>query len=295
MEYGQTVSCDARDLELRGGRRYIHTWVPNSETPWATMTVVHGLGAHGGRFSGMGTSLASMGIAVVAIDLVGHGRSPGRRGCIDSYEQLLDEVEAGIDHSKELFGNSPQFLYGQSMGGNLVLNLALRRPNVCQKLRGIIAGSPMLRPAKMPKESFMDAGRWLAKRVPNFRLIASVEASKLSQDRRAQDAFLRDRHVHKAISLRLAAGLIDSGIWALEHASELMTQTLVMHGSDDSLVCPLASQQFAESAPGVARFKLWAGCRHELHEDLQRERMFAYLSDWMKRQCVVSMSFPMAS
>lgn len=279
-------------MVLRGEERYGHCWMPTNVAPWASITIVHGFGDHGGRFAGMGTSLASMGIALFAMDLVGHGRSPGRRGCIDSYDQLLDEVEAGVEYSQSRWGNIPRFLFGQSMGGNLVLNLALRRPEFCRRLYGIIAGSPMLRAGAMPKERIMDAGRWLAKRIPNLRIKAPVQVSKLSQDRRAQDAYLRDRYVHRAMSLRLAANLIDSGEWALQHASRLETPTLITHGAEDTLTSPQASQEFARAAGKMAKLKLWAGCRHDLHDDLQRERFFAYLSDWMKRQCIVSFSLP---
>lgn len=92
--YGTSVACESRAAELRGSTRFTHTWLPAREAPWAALTIVHGFGDHGERFAGMGTSLAAMGVALTAVDLIGHGRSPGRRGCITSYEQLLDDVEA---------------------------------------------------------------------------------------------------------------------------------------------------------------------------------------------------------
>ena len=257
-------------------------------SPWAALTLVHGFGNHGGRFAGIGTSLASLGIAVQAIDLIGHGRSPGRRGCIDSYDQLLDDVCVSLQHSKESFPRTPQFLFGHSMGGNLVLNLALRRPKDLTEAHGLIVSSPMLRAGVMPKEHIMNAGRWLASKIPNWRIKAPVEVAKLSQDRRAQDSFLRDRLVHRNMSLRLAANLVDSGGWALENASLLKTRTLLMHGSEDTLTCPSATQAFAEASNGMASFRLWNGCRHDLHDDLQRERVFDYMTRWIKQQCITS-------
>jgi acylglycerol lipase len=141
----------------------------------------------------------------------------------------------------------------------------------------------------------MDIGRWLAVRIPNLRIKAPVEVTKLSQVRRAQDAYLRDPWVHRAMSLRLAAGLIDSGLWALDNASLLKTPTLLMHGADDTLTCPMASREFAENAGSIATFRSWLGCRHDLHDDVQRERVFAYLMSWMKQQCIVSFKFAAAA
>ena len=275
-------------VNLDGQPRFHHNWIPETTTPWAIMTVVHGFGDHGGRFAGMGTSLASLGIGVYATDLVGHGRSPGKKGCIGSYDQLLDEVCFSMEHARNSYSRTPHFLFGQSMGGNLVLNLALRRPEVMSAIQGIIVGSPMLRAGTMPKERIMDAGRWLATRLPNWRIKTPVQVTKLSSDRRAQDAYLMDRFVHRSMSLRLAANLVDSGLWALERASLLQTKALLMQGSDDTLTCPIATQMFAESAGSFATYKCWSGCRHDLHDDIQRERVFAFMTHWMKQQCITS-------
>ena len=286
--YPSSVDSNCGIVQLDGQPRFQHTWTPETTKPWAILTIVHGFGDHGGRFAGMGTSLASLGIRVYATDLVGHGRSPGKQGCIKSYDQLLEEVHLSVQHSQSLFPRMPHFLFGQSMGGNLVLNLALRRPESMTSVHGIIAGSPMLKSAAMPKERIMDAGRWLAEKLPNWRIKAPVEVAKLSSDRRAQDAYLMDRLVHRSMSLRLAANLIDSGLWALERGALLQTPSLLMHGSDDTLTCPVATQMFAESAGSIATFKSWSGCRHDLHDDIQRERVFAFMTHWMKQHCITS-------
>lgn len=289
--YFSPVEAESGTITVAGNERYFHRWTPRAVSPWASLTLVHGFGDHGGRFAGMGTSLASFGIAVHTMDLVGHGRSPGRRGCIESYEQLLNEVSDSLYHSMSQFPKIPHFLFGQSMGGNLVLNLALRRPEVVSPTYGMIVGSPMLKAGTMPKERIMDAGRWLAQKFPNWRIRTPVIVSKLSQDRRAQDAYRRDRWVHRNMSLRLAASLIDSGIWALENAPLLPCRALLMHGSDDSLTCPEATRAFAEASNGMARFRLWNGCRHDLHDELQREQVFDCMTRWMKEQCIATFKY----
>jgi acylglycerol lipase len=275
------------------GYRFVHSWFPESFQPWAALTIVHGFGDHGGRFAGLGNSLASMGIALLAIDLIGHGRSSGTRGRIDSYEQLLDEVSSGLELTRSEWGRIPQFLFGQSMGGNLVLNLALRRPEECRSLLGVIAASPMLRPAKMPSEQFMTVGRWLAKRFPRVRINAPVRTRDLSQDRRAQDAYYRDKHVHNRMCLKMAVSLIDSGDWAVKNAGLLQTMSVLMHGTEDKLVSSEASEEFVQNAHGMASLQLWTGCRHDLHDDLRREAYFRELSKWMKQRCMTTFKFMM--
>jgi len=279
------------DALAGGGRReadvrYVHRWWPSDASAWGALTIVHGFGDHGGRFEGMATSLASFGLAVTAVDLIGHGRSPGRRGVIDSYEQLLDEVEASVELSTKRWPGVPQFLFGQSMGGNLVINWLLRRANRASFLRGAIVAAPLLRACCMPQEKYMRAGRWLADRMPNFRLPTPSRVEWLCAERRAQDAYLRDPLVHRTMSLRLATSLVDSGLWAMERAGELTVSSLLLHGSEDRLTCPKATEEFARRAGPFADFLLCQGCRHELHEEAPREYLFETLAHWAKNRCI---------
>lgn len=282
LTHASTMELDKRQM------RYVHQWSPSDNQPWGALTIIHGFGDHGGRFAGMAMSLASIGLAVTAIDLLGHGRSPGRRGVIVSYAEMLDEVECSLKLSHRLWPRMPQFMFGQSMGGNLVLNWMLRREAGATGLMGAVIGSPMLKTQNMPRERIMNAGRWLAKCMPNLRIPTPVQVEKLSRDRRAQDAYLRDPWVHRSMSLRLAAGLIDSGLWALENAERLPVPTLLMHGTDDSLTSPQASAEFAERAGAMATFRAWHGCRHDLHDEPQREQVFEYMTRWLKERCIMT-------
>lgn len=281
------VRGERRELkDTAFGYRYEHRWCPKDGTPWGAITILHGFGDHGGRFEGMGTHLASLGLAVSAIDLLGHGRSPGKRGVIESYEQLLGEVDCALEISQRAWPKIPHFLFGQSMGGNLAINWLLRRGSHTNGLQGAIIGSPMLRTPCEPREHFMRAGRWLAERLPNLRIQTPMCVEKLSQDRRAQDAYRRDRYVHRTMSLRLATNLIDSGNWAMENAHLLATPTLVMHGTDDALTSCEASEEFSRRAGPSAEFVAWEGCRHDLHDEPQREAFFSAVAYWAKNRCL---------
>lgn len=281
-----------RDLRPESDWRYVRQWWPSDHAAWGALTIIHGFGDHGGRFEGMATSLASLGLAVTAVDLVGHGLSPGRRGVIDSYDQLLDEVERSVALSQRTWPKAPQFLFGQSMGGNLVLNWMLRRPESARCLLGAIAGAPLLRSKSMPKEKFMRAGRWLADRLPNFRVPTPARVEWLCAEPRAQDAYRRDPLVHRTMSLRLATSLVDSGMWAMERAAELTVPSLLIHGSEDRLTCPMATQEFARRAGPNAEFLLYQGCRHELHEEPPRQYIFETLASWAKNRCIRAWVLP---
>lgn len=47
--------------------------------PRATVALLHGLAEHAGRYAPLAARLNAAGIDLLAIDLRGHGRSPGKR------------------------------------------------------------------------------------------------------------------------------------------------------------------------------------------------------------------------
>jgi alpha-beta hydrolase superfamily lysophospholipase len=79
--------------------------------------------------------------------------------------------------------------------------------------------------------------------------------------------------------------IIDSGPaaeHALEHAGELKTPTLLMHGIDDMITSPEGSSEFAGKSSQV-ELKLWERGYHELHNETFKEEVFKYIMNWIKR------------
>lgn len=275
-----------------GSYRYFHRWLAAGE-PHAQLLLVHGLGDHGGRFSNLAEWLAERGVDVWSMDLIGHGRSPGRRGSVPSFEALIDEVDVCRDVAAREHGGwaaPPQFVLGQSMGGNLVINWGLRQTDSDASKSwpednapaGIIASSPMLRPARPVRPEHVQAAMWLARCFPHLRLRAPVRVELLARDNDVQAGYRRDRWVHRRMSLRLAAGLLQHGVRALERAERLTIPTLLLHGSHDRLSCLSASREFAaRAAAGLTRLNICYGFRHDLHRDVGWEAVAENILSWL--------------
>ena len=99
-------------------------WQPAE--PKAALCIVHGLGDHMMRHAHVASYLCDNHIAVFLYDQRGHGTSDGKRGHMPSYNALLDDVEAVLKKAKEEHLEVPLFLYGHSMGGNIVYDLLPR-------------------------------------------------------------------------------------------------------------------------------------------------------------------------
>jgi len=148
-----------------GVQFYARGWEPQASTPKGVVCLVHGHGEHVGRYDHVGEALSAAGYALLGFDQRGHGRSAGQRGHIPSYEALLDDIALLLEQAMNRYPALPLFLYGHSMGGNEVINYALRRKPA---LSGVIATCPWLRLAFEPPALKVALGRMMNRIFPAF-------------------------------------------------------------------------------------------------------------------------------
>jgi len=192
------------------------SWQPESK-PKAVICLVHGLGEYSGRYTHVADALTLAGYAIFAFDLRGHGKSSGQRGHAPSYEALLNDVSLFFNEMDKNFPELPLFLYGHSLGGNLVLNYVIRRQ---PKIKGVIATDPWLRLAFEPPRFKVILAQITNYIWPSFSQKNGLDTKALSRDPEVVQAYENDPLVHGHISARMFIGIYQSGYWALEHASE---------------------------------------------------------------------------
>ena len=115
-----------------GKRLAMHEFLPdNKETrPRAGVVLVHGLGDYVKRYGEIVEALTAEGIAVVGIDLPGHGQSEGKRGNVGR----LSDVHTIIDEARGLLREIVQPVGGKigavahSTGGMLLFDYLTRYP-----------------------------------------------------------------------------------------------------------------------------------------------------------------------
>jgi alpha-beta hydrolase superfamily lysophospholipase len=261
-----------------GIRIFAQGW--ESESPaTAVICLVHGIGEHSGRYRHLGAWLQQRGFSVLAMDMRGHGRSEGKRGHAANYGTLLDDIGALLIEASEAYPDTPAILYGQSLGGNLVLNLALRRQ---PKLAGVVVTSPGLRLAFKPPAWQLLLGRIVRHIWPSFALARGTDYSAVSRDPAVIRALEADPLVHDFVSARLGLDIIEKGEWAVTHADELSLPLLLMHGGADQMASADASIEFAQRAGSVCTLKVWEGLYHELHNAPEKDEVFEFLLQWLQ-------------
>jgi alpha-beta hydrolase superfamily lysophospholipase len=209
------------------------SWQPDDVQSRAVICLVHGLGEHIGRYNYVADQITQAGYTLLSFDLRGHGQSQGPRGHTPSYEALLNDINFFLNEVDKNFPELPHFLYGHSLGGNLVLNYVLCRQS---HLKGVIATDPWLRLAFEPPRVKVILAQITNYIWPSFSQKNGLDTKVLSHDPEVVHAYENDPLVHGNISARMFISIYQSGRWALEHASEFPLPLLLMHGGDDKII-----------------------------------------------------------
>ena len=248
----------------------------------AVVILVHGMGEHSSRYAGsVVPKFLENNISVITYDQFGHGKTEGKKGHNPNYEAVLDCVELMADKANTIFGDLPTFLYGHSMGGNVIINYILTRKH---RFVGAIATSPFLKLAFQPPTWKLVIGGILQKIAPSITMSNELETSAISRDNTEVQKYINDPLVHNQISANYSLTFIKKGIWAIENASKLNIPLLVVHGTGDRLISSKGSEEFVKNTQGKATLKLFENGYHELHHDRCKEEMLETILNWTKNQ-----------
>ncbi len=259
-------------------------WISPNGSAKGIVHFVHGLGEHTARYAHVAEALNDAGYHLVGFDLRGHGLSEGKRGHAPNFDHLLDDIQISLQEAQARFNNSkPTFLYGHSLGGNLVINFGLRRK---PDLAGVIATAPHLKLGFDPPKLKLSLVKLMANLMPSLTISTSMEVNGLSRDKAVVKVYQDDVYIHDRVSARLTLDGIESGQYALDHADEWALPMLLMHGKADQITSPKASQLFGETAGKVVDLVLWEGYYHEIHNEFGNEKVIAKMISWLDDQTI---------
>jgi alpha-beta hydrolase superfamily lysophospholipase len=253
-------------------------WKP--ETPARGVVVlIHGLGEHAGRYAHVAAAMNAAGYAVLAPDLRGHGNSGGKRGHFSSYDTVADDIQCAFKEATTRYPGIPQFLYGHSLGGALVLYYVLKRK---PSIRGVIATSPGLAPGSPLPVVKLAAAKLLNVVGPTLTLDNGLDLGNLSHDPAVRADYVADPKTHPLVSARLGMQLIQQGAWIQAQKGEFPIPLLLLQGTADHLVNLAATRAFASGQTGDVTYKEWDGWYHELHNELGKAEVIQVMVDWLK-------------
>jgi pimeloyl-ACP methyl ester carboxylesterase len=140
MKAASSPDGEARETYTRVGALslYARQWAAPNRRP--SIVLVHGLASNSRLWDGAAEALARRGYHVVAVDQRGHGRS-------DKPDDGYDMATVATDLAGLITGLGLErpVVAGQSWGGNVVVELALRRPDLVRGVCGVDGGTIQLR------------------------------------------------------------------------------------------------------------------------------------------------------
>jgi len=242
--------------------------------PRAGVLLVHGLGEHSGRWEHVGDQLAAAGLETFGWDHRGFGASAGERAWIDRWSRFHDDVEDRLAAVRAALPGKPAILYGHSMGGLIALGYCVSdRPLpdlLVLSAPGIDDNAPGWKHALAPL---------LARILPHVRIANGIPPEMLSRDPARQEAARTDQLMINSSTTAFGARFFEEQARVRAAASRLSIPTLVIHGLDDPIVPPAATEALA-ALPGVTR-RAYAGIRHELHNEPEGRQILADVIAWI--------------
>lgn len=266
--------------ESDGKKVFARVWQPdNTLNLKGTISIIHGLGEHSGRYEHVAAHFVSKNFAVLACDLRGHGNSEGQKGHVSGYSTFYDQIDSLLESSSKRFSGEPKFLFGHSMGGNIVASYALKRK---PRIMGFIVSAPWIYPGVEVPQSKITMAKIANKVWSSYSESNNLDPNHISRTEQVVQDYIDDPLVHDKISVRLFLKGTANAKFILKNASKLRLPMLLMHGTADAITKPEGSAEFAAKNPDYITYKEWEGLYHELHNEPEQQEVFNVMQSWME-------------
>ena len=260
-----------------GTRLFEQSWHPSGKTR-AVIVIHHGLKSHSEHYADFARRAASIGYAVYAYDMRGHGRSEGPRATLDDFEDLTSDLATFMGRVKMREPAAPVFLMGHSVGGAVVtLYTEERKP----KLAGLIVLAAAIRVDSPPIVAA--AAPLSALLTPNFPAL-DVPNSAFSRDSAVVADMDKDPLIYQPPGpARSIGGLVAAieKIWA--HADEIDVPILGLHGTADKATDPRGTIDLVNGVHSSdKKLLLYKGLYHDMFHEPEHEQVLGDVFAWLK-------------
>lgn len=272
------------EVNSRGVEIFTKSWLPGTSQLKAVVCYCHGYGdTCTFFFEGIARKLASEGYGVFAMDYPGFGLSEGLHCYIPSFDRIVDDV---IEHFSKVKANPdyrtlPSFLFGQSMGGAVVLKVHFKQPNAWD---GAVLVAPMCKIADdiVPPWLVTQILIGVAKFLPKQKLVPEkdlAEAAFREPKKREQTAYNVIAYRHKP-RLGTALEMLRTTQDIERRLQEVSLPLLILHGEADRVTDPSVSKALYEKASSKdKKLIMYPDAYHALLEGEPDETILRVLDD----------------
>lgn len=260
---------------------YYQSWQPQDE-PKAVLVIIHGVAEHSNRYLNLVDNLVPEGYAIYSYDQRGHGKSPGQRGYIESWDEYRSDLNLFLELVQSREPALPVYIYGHSQGALIVLDFLIMEQN---SLSGtIVSGSP-LASDDAASPLLVASAKILSRVWPTFSLDSPINPAQLSCDARVVKKYQDDPAVFKILTARWGTEYLKTQNMVRENAAAIDLPILILHGGEDSLCNPKGSQYLYDQVSSADKtLKIYPSYFHEIHNEPGHITVIQEMNDWISQR-----------
>ena len=281
LPYPQSPRVTERGpLKEAGKPTLYYRWAP-AEPSRGTVLILHGMNEHSGRYEHVMDHLAQEGFSSLAIDYRGWGMAEGKRACLKSFDEYVQDALRGLSMARRRKGeDEPLFLLGHSQGGLLAARTAMEEGT---GLSGLILSAPAIGiGVEVPAyKRFLAA--LASKLVPDLSLPSDIPLEWLTQDPEMLSWASKDPLMPGIGTARWFTETRRTQALVLSGAASITIPTLFLIAGDERLVSNEANRAFRDLLGGNEPAWIeYPGLRHEVFNEVEREQVLRDLTEWAK-------------
>ncbi|TXT55147.1 MAG: hypothetical protein BAJATHORv1_40056 [Candidatus Thorarchaeota archaeon] len=268
-----------------GLRMHTNLWMPDDERPRAILIAIHGLGSYGYSLKNIGEYFGEKGFAVFAPDMRGFGSYSGLKGHVMSYKEYIEDMHNIVMQAKDRFLNRLTYLFGHSLGAVHILRYIDFYPN---EVDGMILSCPAVSETLPISRSTRIIGWFLSLLNVKKYFENEVNHEYSSHDSEVVTAHKNDPLRFDKVTPRFGISALRAKERAFKSADKITLPTLIQQGGDDKLVDSEKTKEFFDNLASPDKtFKLYEGLYHELHSEIEKEKVLADMNAWLEKRLPV--------
>lgn len=262
---------------------FVQKWALN--TPNApsrgVFIITHGIAEHSECHHYLAEQLATQGYEVYGWDLPGHGKSYGKRGYIQGFEDYTNALQLVFKNIQSTHKKSPIILFGHSLGGLITLCYALEYPQ--EKFATICLSSPALGVAMEVPKIKDQAARILNVFAPKITIGHEIIYADLSRDEQLVASYFKDPLRHKRFSAPLYLGTLNAMEQVAEKAAQITQPIFIQAAGTDRVTDVHATERvFAQLGSQQKALKIYKDSYHEIFNDINKKEVVDDLLKYLR-------------
>lgn len=248
--------------------------VDKIEEAKACVIFVHGICEHLGRYEYLKDRFNDNGYNVYRYDARGHGRSDGKRGFLENFDDYLDDLDIMVNLVKSDNKGLKLVLLGHSMGGLVASAYTCRYPDKVDFL--VLSGACNVCP------SVAKALKYLPYNLLGKLKYTNKLGDGVCSDKEVVDAYNKDPLVLKKASFRLLGNAFVKGTkYVAKNIKNIKCPTLVLHGEKDGIVVKSTGEWTFNNLECKDKIiKIYPGLYHEIFNEVKKEEVIKDTLDW---------------